>query len=145
MKKTIIIISTILILTFVTHLCGVCADKFAYIVGFNVPTWGGGAEVASKYKEIEGLEKVSDLTTYFDRDLVARINATSGPYINDSGYYWAIAVNSGNGNYAYFGNDQNSVASSVAIFTGNKILYFKTQIPWFDTTMTNGVWHLSIN
>lgn len=143
MKKTFSAILALFIVSFVLHASGMKALPIHVIVGFELPTWHGGAEIATLTKTVDSVEKL-EVATYMNRNLQARIISSSGYAIGDSGYAWSVTINSSS-TYAtrYIDNDQNSSVAHYANFPGVKTLYLRTSGYWASTTTTNGTWYVN--
>ena len=141
MKKGLICLCSIFLLSFILHVTGVSADTEKYFAAIELKTWSRETFVESAIKTETGKQRLY-ISSYFNRNLKAKIVSTNGTYNGDTGYAYSLTINDGFNTF-FLGNDPNSAATAYVFFTGNKSLYMKTSGTWLDGTNVSGQWNLT--
>lgn len=146
MKKGLLLLCSVLLASFILHATGVSADAEKFFAGIEIQAWAKGTYVDSATKEQQGKQRLY-ISSYFNRDLKARIvstNCPNGLYNGDTGYFWDLKIGDGFNTY-YLGDDVYGGESAYAYFAGDKTLYLKTSGFWLDGTNVSGQWTLTVS
>ena len=142
MKSLMRNLIVLLFVSIVLHVTGIAAKTIEIIVAIDLPSWAGERQIATLQKTVDGPERLT-LSSYFDRNLKARVVANDGIFTGNSGWAWTFNINNNNYTTIYLGDNGYSASSMYTYFTGSKTLYLKTTVPWIDATRVNGEWYVN--